>query len=374
MKPIILSLILFTLAFIGAASLSTAPEVYPYITCRQGYTMSNHTLDYYGATVLNRVASGSTYDYDDSSPSGNPTGQEIYRMVWVQGSGPTGQTYTRHHTNAWYQAIAQANPGSLWLVGNEVENPFQANFNPETYARAYKETRDMLLSYDPTARVSIAGVTQATPLRLQWLDRMLTRYYQNYGPVFPTSVFTVHGYQFREVAGSWGAGIPVGLTATVGISYTWSDTISSAKFIENVVRFRTWMNAKGFRAKALYITEYGPSGPDTYPGGWAQVASYTLTETMGYMTSATSSVYGYQNDSNRLVQRWNFFALDLWPAFGGSYLVNEDKTLSPLGLSWEKYVRSPLSRLAPCKPGLENAVKQVFAPLQRLQNVGVIYP
>ncbi len=55
--------------------------------------------------------------------------------------------------------------GTLWLVGNEPDCPFQDCITPSRYAELYHELYYIIKSADPTAKVAIGGVVQATPLR-----------------------------------------------------------------------------------------------------------------------------------------------------------------------------------------------------------------
>ena len=63
--------------------------------------------------------------------------------------------------------IAQQNPGSLWLVGNEMDVIWQDNATPEQYAAAYHDVYATLKQADPNSRVAIGGISEPSPLRLQ---------------------------------------------------------------------------------------------------------------------------------------------------------------------------------------------------------------
>lgn len=93
---------------------------------------------------------------------------------------------------ATIRAAAEANPGSMWLVGNEPDVTWQDNTTPERYAERYHELYHLLKSADPTCWVAIGGVAQPTPLRLAYLDRILSAYQAHYGEPMPVDVWNVH--------------------------------------------------------------------------------------------------------------------------------------------------------------------------------------
>jgi len=110
-------------------------------------------------------------------------------------------------------AVAQAQPGALWLVGNEIDRRDwyrggQDEMLPELYATAYHDIYTAIKAADPTAQVAIGGLIQATPLRLAWLDRMWESYTQQYGTDMPVDVWNVHNFVLREVFQNYGANIP----------------------------------------------------------------------------------------------------------------------------------------------------------------------
>ena len=80
---------------------------------------------------------------------------------------------------------AAANPGTLWLIDNEPDVAWQDNSTPEQYARTYGILHAAIMNADATARVAIGGVSQPTPLRLAYLDRVLAAYKAQYGTDMP---------------------------------------------------------------------------------------------------------------------------------------------------------------------------------------------
>jgi hypothetical protein len=224
------------------------------------------------------------------------------------------------------QKIA-ANPGSTWIVGNEPEAAFQENHTPAEYAVMYHDIYAFVKATDPTAQVAIAGVIIPSPLRLQWLDMVLSEYQSRYGVAMPVDVWNTHMQIVQEVScaydpsNCWGAEIPAGISATVGITMNIADNASYDLFVQLTQAMRTWMNARGFRDKPLIISEYGVLFPSSYlcdqcgenPAlGDAIVASF-MTRTFSYMLNTTDANIGMPADGNRLVQRWMWYTLNDQP-------------------------------------------------------------
>jgi hypothetical protein len=195
--------------------------------------------------------------------------------------------------------------------------------------------------------VTIGGIVQATPLRLQWLDEVRERYQALYGEPFPVDLWNIHTFILREEKGSWGCEIPAGINATSGMLWEIQDHDRMDLFQEQIVRFRQWMKDRGERDKELIVSEYGILMPDI-PGfdfDAARVEAFMLN-TFDYFMSAKDPELGYPADGNRLVQRWAWYSLND-PLFEGypsrSHLFEPStKEITPLGLAFENYTE-PLS-------------------------------
>ncbi len=112
---------------------------------------------------------------------------------------------------AWIAAAARARPGQIWLIGNEPDVRWQDDASPAAYARAYHAAYNAIKQADPTARVAIGGLSQITPLRLAYLDRVWAAYRAAYGAEMPVDVWTMHAFVLQEKAGDWGVDMPTGL-------------------------------------------------------------------------------------------------------------------------------------------------------------------
>ena len=236
-------------------------------------------------------------------------------------------------------AIARANPGALWLVGNEPDCVYQGNSTPEQYARLYHELYTLLKANDPASRVAIGGIVQATPLRLQWLDAVLEHYRALYGTPMPVDVWNIHAFLLNEQRGGWGCEIPPGIDALAGELRGVDDHDRLDLFAEQIVRFRRWMADRGERDKPLIVSEYGILMVYNDGYDWPRVQVFMLG-TFDYFMTAVDDELGYPADGNRLVQRWAWYSLnDKRFETTFSHLFDpQTYGITPLGLAFADYV------------------------------------
>ena len=199
-------------------------------------------------------------------------------------------------------------PGALWLIGNEPDVQWQDNVTPEAYARAYHDLYALLKSRDPTCQVAIGGVSQPTPLRLRYLDRVLQAYRERYGQEMPVDVWNVHNFVLREERGSWGVDIPPGMDDAAGRLYEIDDHDDLALFRQQLVEFRRWMKERGQQDRPLIVTEYGILMPNEY-GFPPEAVRQFMLDTFDVMRTFADPELGYPADGGRLVQRWCWFSL-----------------------------------------------------------------
>jgi len=185
------------------------------------------------------------------------------------------------------QQAAKKNPGSLWLIGNEMERPDwnggrQDEIVPEMYTWAFSELRGIIKAADPTAKIGIGGVIQFTPLRAEWLNRVWTHYKQITGVSIDShiDVFNIHNFIGSERCDLMpnpainnrmerfcsGMGIPAGVTGT-RVGNTWMGSyvgqdnrhLDQPTANEQITNFRAWLKSKnaGNVNKPLIISEYG---------------------------------------------------------------------------------------------------------------------
>ncbi len=240
-------------------------------------------------------------------------------------------------SKAYIQWVAAQYPGLVWIIGNEPDVIWQDNLSPEEYARVYHELYTAIKTADPSARLAVGAIAQATPLRLEYLDRVLKTYREAYSTQLPVDWWTIHGYVLREERKSWGVEIPPGLSQAQGELREVSDHDRLDLFKQQIRDFRRWMLANGYRDLPLALTEFGILMPEEYGFPPAVVAQY-LRESFAWLQSASDSATGQPADDNRLVQRWAWFSLadSLYPA---PDLANLDaETLTALGSAFREYV------------------------------------
>jgi hypothetical protein len=257
-------------------------------------------------------------------------GARFAQMVRVREDGfsPASETI---------RLAAQANPGSLWLIGNEPDVKWQDNVTPERYAAVYGELHAAIKAADPTAQVAIGGVSQPTPLRMAYLDRVLDAYRAQFGTEMPVDVWNIHAFILREERDSWGVDIPPGMDVAQGKLYEIVDHNNMAIFRQQIIDFRRWMAQHGLRDRPLIITEYGILMPASY-GFPPDVVSDFLVSTFDYYLTARDPELGYPADDNRLVQAFMWFstAYNVYPT--SNLFDPETHKVTPVGETFKAYV------------------------------------
>jgi hypothetical protein len=274
----------------------------------------------------------------DPAPPSAP-GITFWQMVRVSQDG------IRDNWDEIDQAI-QANPGSVWVVGNEPDVSWQDNVTPVRYALIYHDVYDFIKSRDPDAQIAIAGVAQPTPLRLAYLDIVLNTYQTTFGQPMPVDIWTVHAFTLREEADSWGVGIPPGMAEAEVLSeteirlYQIEDHNDIDIFRQHIFDFRAWMAARGYANRPLAVTEYGILMPADYGFPPPVVADF-MTQTFDFFLTAANET-GYAADRGQLVQWWFWYSLydrqEYYPT--GNLYDPEANTLTYVGQAFADYVTS----------------------------------
>ena len=294
-------------------------------------------------------------------------------------------------------------PGSLWIVGNEVdrgpdpgkiESP-QNDLQPDNYAQAYHDVYHYIKQYDPDAEVAISGLVEVTPSRLLYLDLFWEAYMQRYGHAPPVDVWTMHLYILPEVRlDEEGNIVPNGIASlAVGThdrpelgkleSYdpdgvgplTPADTCNDPHddvycyaehddmdiFEQQVRDMRTWMKEHGQQNKPLLLSEYSLLYPFHDEGDDDPETCYLKDEfgncfepervrnfmqaTFNYLEEAKDPNLGYPLDGNRLVQQWLWYSVNAYNDTGqSSDLVKDDSTtLTLVG----EYLQNYMAGLVP---------------------------
>ena len=318
-----------------AAPAQTASGTGNYPNCRFGAGQVSHSVVSYNVSSLNL---GWYLSWGTQASPPRPGGIEYVQMLRVRGSGysPSGAILA--------DRIA-ANPGALWIIGNEPDCIYQDNVLPQEYAQAYHDAYSFIKMHDPAARATVGGIVQPTPLRMEYLDIVLDTYTALYGESLPTDAWNIHTFILREASctaypdSCWGAGIPPGIAADHGMLYTLDDMDRLDVFQDRIVQFRQWMRDRGYRDTPLIITEHGTllpyydpgtlyydSGGDPFDEARARDFMYG---TFDFLLTASDPNLGYAADENRLVQRWLWYSLDD-TSYGGALF--DPLTLNPMQL------------------------------------------
>jgi hypothetical protein len=238
------------------------------------------------------------------------------------------------------ETAVRANPGSVWIVGNEPDVKWQDNTPPDQYTHLYHDVYAFIKEIDPTAQIAVAGVAQPTPLRLAYLDIVLETYESSYGEPMPVDIWTVHNFILREEFDSWGVEIPPGLGDELAIQFEVEDHDNLEIFRQHLHDFRDWMAANGYQERPLAVTEYGILMPVDF-GYTPDVVAQFLLDTFPILMHEQSP-NGYPADANRLVQWWFWYSVydnpDYYPT--GNLYDPETQQLTPIGRAFADYVNN----------------------------------
>ncbi|MCS6826239.1 MAG: hypothetical protein NZ553_06480 [Caldilinea sp.] len=304
-----------------------------------------------GLTSISGIGSlnaGYFIDYS-ADATAKPPGMQQLRMVRLKQFNKNSTNYTVSPSLSTITTIAQANPGSFWLIGNEPDRIYyQDDLTPAAYARAYHELRQAIKAADPTAILVPGNIVQASPVRLRYLDLVLAEHRAAYGAEMEVDAWGIHAFVLNEKPGEWGADVPRGVSPEGAWVLRTDQNADFGLFQQQIVAFRNWMYRNGYRNKPLYITEYGVLMPDGYgygPFSPAEVSAY-MTRTFDYLLNATDLKLGYPADGYRLVQHFSWYSINDkarwggggWQGFNG-YLFDPDlgNQRSPMGDAYANY-------------------------------------
>lgn len=276
--------------------------------CRFGVGAGQDIASY----PVNGLRIGWYVDWGATVYPARPGGIDYMPMMRLRQTGPDSYTYTP--SGDALTTTVTTNPGALWLIGNEPDRRrWQDDLEPHVYARAYHDLYYLIKHMDPGAQIAAGGIVQPTPLRLQYLDMVLTTYLELYGESMPVDVWNIHAFILRERScdyypdDCWGAEVPPGITATQGMLYEIQDNDNLDIFKQNIQRFRQWMADRGYQAQPLIVTEFGVQMPPDLGFPPERVHAF-MDATFDYLSMVTGTV-GCPTDEYRLVQRWAWYSL-----------------------------------------------------------------
>jgi hypothetical protein len=289
---------------------------------------------------LSSLGAGSYLDWGAATNPSLPEGVEYIRVLRLRDDVYAD---TLANLTGW----VEANPGSVWMVGNEPDTTYgnQDSLLPEVYANRYYELATKIRFLDPTARIGFGSVVQPTPIRLRYLDRAWSELIAQAGSSPGASAlidfWSIHAFILNEQVYSWGTGVPPGFENDHGdavIITDLTDTYSIEIFQQRISAFRSWMAGKGEHDKPLWITEYGsllppidPPGGPNYENVSDENTTAFMLATFNFMLSATDDQTGLPGDGNQLVQRWFWYSLnDHRYNFGGTIFDPDNGNLPTL--------------------------------------------
>jgi hypothetical protein len=314
--------------------------------CRFGITSPKGSEDYDIASI----GVGSYLDWWPVTNPSLPDGVEYIRVLLLR-----DDVYPE--TLANLPGWVEANPGSVWIIGNEPDTTYehQDGLTPEIYADRFYELAIIIRQLDRSARLGFGSVVQPTPIRIRYLTRAWNRLVDVAGSSYVASslidYWSIHSFILNEKKLSWGTGIPPGFENDYGDAIEikdFSDTHSIAIFEQRIIAFRNWMASIGEREKPLWITEYGsifppedpPDGPD-YVNVTNEDTRDFMLATFDFLLSASDDQTGLPADGNQLVQRWYWFSLNQYPYFaGGSLFDPRDGSTTIIGEAFINYQSS----------------------------------
>lgn len=343
---------------------------------RVGFGLTSNTLSVY--TDVATLGAGWYLDWRVRTEPERPAGMDYVQMIRVHQKLACGAYYHSDRTVCPYaepldyvykpgqdaiEAAAAANPGALWLIGNEMDRidwayceawtgdhcdvvayNGQDEILPETYAVAYHDLYTMIKAVDPTAQIAIGGVIQPTPLRLAYLSAIWESYQETYSVTMPVDVWNVHNFIIQEKAQTWGADVPPGSDETEGEYIDQPAThIDMTIFVEQIEEFRQWMKDRGQQNKPLIVSEYGVLFHNSLmglPNSPSYVQNF-MVDTFDYFATAKDCDLGYPADDCRLVQKWNWYSLDdTWGSFNPySRLYNpETQKMTTTGIRFREWL------------------------------------
>ena len=302
----LLLVVLVLSVLVSGEQRSDVSRAYPYaLSERQRYGFVATSSTWRDDFEVTQLGAGWYMDANPPACATRPGGMDRALMIkirrWLE-------------TPAWpyLDKLIAGNPGSLWLVGNEPDCVWQDDLRPEEYAEIYYDIYWGVKQRDPTALVSPGGIVQPTPLRLEWLDRVLLEYAENHpeAPQMPVDVWNIHNAILNEGRGEWGADIPPGFDEIdVGVTRTIEDHDRLDIFEAQIWTFRQWMEDRGYGDKPLMVSEFGILLPVEYGFDMERVNAF-MDATFEFFATAADGDLGDPNDGDRLVQRWAWFSLD----------------------------------------------------------------
>ena len=341
------------LASFGAvqAGLQSSAQENPYPNCRFGMGSVGGSTS---AFATDQLGIGWHVDWNAHVTPPRPNGIQHLQTIRLR-QNKSGSTYLPGYVMTPTLTMAanglgprvQANPGAIWVVGNEPDRvDVQDDTHPQIFAQAYHDAHAFIKGIDPTARVAMPGLVEITPLRLEYLNVVSSTYRSLYTTTLPVDVWTAHIYILPEGQG-YGARYPVGITPTLQIpakNYLIKEHDSLTIFAGQVQAMRAWMHQNGYRDKPLLFTEFGILYPSDILDEDGQDFDAVRVNTFmngvfDYFRSAADPVTGHPADFTRLVQAWAWYSM-ADTNLNGTLFDPVTNRLTAIGENFAAYTRS----------------------------------
>ncbi len=244
--------------------------------------------------------------------------------------------------------------GAIWIIGNEPDTTYedQDNLPAEIYAKRFLELSSIIRNSDSEALIGFAPIVQPSPVRIFYLELVLEEMEKLLeGTELSISstfdIWTIHAFLLNEIPGSWGTGLPQGITLDMldenhqPLSLDlYTDTHSISLFKNLIINFREWIKEINLGNKPLWITEFGSLMPYYYVPE-SETITY-LNETFDFLISYKDTEFGYPADDYRLVQKWYWFSLNhSIEDKGGSFYNLDNNFETATGRSFRQYKPKP---------------------------------
>jgi hypothetical protein len=320
------------------------------LLCRVGTNLvPNPVTPPIAAFDLRALRIGWYTDYGASDLPAHPSGIEYMPMIHLTQTGPND--YSATPSGALLESVIAANPGADWFIGNEPDRRFfQDDIEPHVYARAYHDLYKLIKTADPVARIFAGSIVQPTPLRLQYLDLILTSYFEQFGAAMPVDGWSIHNFILNEASCSayndlsicWGADIPPGIDVSDGLRISIDEHDRFDLFVDQIIRFREWMVRRGYRGKPVYLSEFGVLMPARFGFPPSRVNSF-MNNAFDYLLDAKDPTLGDPTDGYHLIQRFSWYSTSD-STYNGYLFERQGEAdaynLSAMGLNFTAYTAS----------------------------------
>mgnify|MGYP001411194628 CR=1 FL=1 len=362
----------------------------------RGINAQTNTLDYCHFGINNPYPFTNDYDmtllgadsYINWSVAPDPLEPQNYQHIKVirtWGDINNEKDLRYEQTKANLPAQLSDYPGAIWIIGNEPDTAYESQDNllAEVYAQRFLELSAIIRANDPLALIGFAPIVQPSPVRIYYLELVITemnKLLQGTGKTISETfdLWTIHSFLLREGNdGGWGTGLPPGITLGILDSDHQpllldirNDTHSIDLFRELIINFRQWMQDKGLGDKPLWITEYGSLMP-YYFVPESETVTYMI-ETFNFLLSYQDPNIGYAGDENRLVQKWYWYSLnDSISSFGGTLYNRRISEETSVGRNFRQYTAGP-AIIGEKAPDFEPISIESISPIRFSEETGKV--